>query len=65
MGWEIKAEIGGSRFRVFIEYELPATLSTRWLGYLLGGLYARWCVRQMIQGVRNHFNSLVTEPLAA
>jgi len=52
MGFEINAENGGSKLRVFIDYELPTTPSTRWLGYLFGGIYAKWCVRQMIQSVR-------------
>lgn len=52
MGFEINAENRGSKLRVFIDYELPTTLSTRWLGYLFGGIYAKWCVRQMIQSAR-------------
>lgn len=55
MGWDIRAADGGSRFGVFIEYDLPESSGTRWLGYLLGHVYARWCVKQMIQGVRAHF----------
>jgi hypothetical protein len=56
MGFEINEENGGSRFRVFINYELPEAARTRWLGNLFGGLYARWCVQQMIQGARDQFN---------
>ena len=52
MGFEINAENRGSMLRVFIDYELPTTPSARWLGYLFGGIYARWCVRQMIQSAR-------------
>jgi hypothetical protein len=52
MGFEINAEDRGSTLRVFIDYDLPTTPSTRWLGYLFGGMYARWCVRQMIQSAR-------------
>ena len=39
--------------RVEIDYDLPPT--NRWLGYLIGGTYAKWCVRQMIDGVRKRF----------
>lgn len=56
MGFEISEENGGSRFRVFINYELPTAATTRWLGRLFGGVYAKWCVRQMVQGMREQFN---------
>ncbi len=56
MGFEISEENGGSRFRVFIQYELPTTARTRWLGQLFGGMYAKWCVQQMTQGAREQFN---------
>ncbi len=55
MGMEIKPEGSSSRFRVSIDYELPKSLNTRWLGYLFGGIYAKWCVSQMIKGVSEHF----------
>jgi hypothetical protein len=55
MGVEIYDEKGGSRLRVFIDYELPTEASTRWLGYLLGGMYAKWCVRQMLRDAREQF----------
>ena len=57
MGFEIIAENEGSRLKVFIDYELPATLSMRWLGYLFGGMYTKWCVRQMLQSARQRFDS--------
>jgi len=49
MGLEINDERDKSRLRIFIDYELPTKASTRWLGYLFGSTYAKWCVRQMIQ----------------
>lgn len=55
MGLKISDENGISRFRVFIDYELPAAAITRWLGYLFGGVYAKWCVRQMLQSAREKF----------
>lgn len=57
LGFEINAENRESKLRVFIDYELPTTMSTRWLGYLFGGIYAKWCVRQMIQSARQGLKS--------
>jgi hypothetical protein len=55
MGLEINAEDSKSRLRVFIDYELPLSWRTRWLGYLFGRSYARWCVRQMLRDVPEYF----------
>jgi hypothetical protein len=55
MGVEISGEGSGSRLRVFIDYELPGGLLTRWLGVCFAGLYARWCVGQMLTGVADRF----------
>jgi hypothetical protein len=57
MGIEISGEGGGSRLRVFIDYELPGGPLTRWLGVCFAGLYARWCVNQMLAGVAGRFRS--------
>ena len=51
MGVQITPERGGTRLRVFIDYRLPDGPVTYWLGWLFGGLYARWCVDQMLSGV--------------
>ena len=51
MGVKISAEGAGSRLSVFIDYDLPAGPVTHWLGVCFAGLYARWCVRQMLTGV--------------
>ena len=56
MGVSIEAEGDHSRVRVFIDYEPPTGIATRWLGWLFGGLYARWCVNQMANGVVSHFD---------
>jgi len=55
MGVRVNAEPGGSRLHVFIDYALPRGWATRWLGRLFGGLYARWCVGQMLAGAEQHF----------
>ncbi|HKS86999.1 MAG TPA: SRPBCC family protein [Pseudolabrys sp.] len=44
-----------SKLRVFIDYNLPAAPSLRWLGLLFGKFYAKWCVQQMINDARRHF----------
>lgn len=55
MGFDIQPDANGSMLRVFIDYELPATSAARWLGYVLGGTYAKWCVTQMVESARQHF----------
>ena len=63
MGMEIGAEPQGTRLRVLIDYDLPSGRIGRLLGLLFGGMYARWCVNQMIDGARAHFRS--REPVAS
>ena len=53
LGFEIKPE--ENRFKVYIDYELPKSLKTLWLGKLFGEFYVRWCVKQMINGVKENF----------
>lgn len=53
MGFEITPQGKHSSLRVFIDYDLPS--SNTWLGRLFGGIYAKWCVGQMANGVYNHF----------
>lgn len=61
MGLEITPAPYGSLLRVFIDYELPETLLTGWLGHLLGPYYARWCTRRMVDDAVKHFS---TAPLS-
>lgn len=59
IGSHIRMKVGiepqedGSLLRVSIGYNLPKT--NTWLGRLFSGMYAKWCVQQMIQGTRDHF----------
>lgn len=53
MGIEIKPQDEKSELRVFIDYNLPTT--NVWLGKLFSGIYAKWCVRQMIKGACDNF----------
>ncbi len=55
MGIEITPRNSTSELRVFIDYDLPE--SSAWLGRLFGTAYAKWCVRQMLYGVRDYFRS--------
>lgn len=57
MGIEIKPQDDKSELRVFIDYNLPS--KNIWLGKLFGGIYAKWCVQQMIAGTRDHFEEEV------
>jgi hypothetical protein len=55
MGVRIQPSAKGARLTVFIDYALPNGLVTYWLGRLFGGMYARWCVEQMLAGAVGHF----------
>ena len=50
MGFEINPGKESSEFRVFIDFEQIRSP----LG-LFGPLYAKWCVMQMLNGVKGHF----------
>ena len=56
LGFEIKPQEAGSHFKVYIDYGLAHSAITRLLGLLFGGMYAQWCVQQMINGTRDYFN---------
>lgn len=49
LGFEIAKENDKSEFKVFINYNLPEDGLFKLLGFLFGGIYAKWCVHQMIQ----------------
>ena len=53
MGIEITPRGPGSLMRVYIDYDLPTT--NAWLGRLFGGMYAKWCVGQMVKGAEGQF----------
>ena len=55
LGFKIEPEKNNSKLTVFISYNLPHSAKTHWLGVLFGEMYAKWCVGQMIQGVKEHF----------
>jgi len=56
MGFEIEPTEKGSWLRVWIDYEPPKGVGRYTPS--LGGLYARWCVRQMADDAARHFGAL-------
>lgn len=56
LGFELEPENNNSKLKVYIDYGLPRSLRTRWLGIFFGEMYAKMCVQQMINGVKDHFN---------
>ena len=57
MGFELTRDGASSLVRVFIDYSLPSNAPGSWLGRLLGGVYARWCTKQMAADAARHFGS--------
>ncbi len=57
LGFKIIPNGDTSDFRVYIDYGLPKSWKTKLLGQLLSGIYAKWCVKQMVGGVKNQFSS--------
>jgi hypothetical protein len=55
MGFEATPAPSGSMLKVFIEYDLPRGVFGRLLGWMFGGMYARWCVRSMLKDAAKHF----------
>lgn len=62
MGFELAPAADGSRLTVFIDYALPARGFGRVLGIALGGIYARWCVRNMIEAAVTRFGRDAARP---
>lgn len=52
LGFGIAPEGGGSRVRVFVDYDLPRTPPGRLLGPVGAHAYARWCVSRMLAEAR-------------
>ncbi|MCZ0964496.1 SRPBCC family protein [Paracoccus benzoatiresistens] len=62
LGFEIATEVGGSRVRVFIDYNLPRSR----LGRLLGAhAYARWCLRRMLAEASSASDEATTSQIGA
>ena len=61
MGIDIRPDQSGALLRVFIDFNLPRGAIGQLLGYLLGSIYARWCVRNMVRDAKVHFSAAVPE----
>lgn len=57
LGFSLRPEGSRSRLRVAIDYRLPESWPARWLGWLFGGIYARWCTGRMATDAVRHFAS--------
>jgi hypothetical protein len=55
MGFELAPSADNTQLRVWIDYNLPSGLPGRWLGRLLGTVYADWCVTRMVRDPANVF----------
>lgn len=58
LGFTITTKEEKSLLNVYIDYDLPNSFFGYLLGLIFGELYAKWCVHQMITGVKEHFNTL-------
>ncbi len=64
MGFELTPKGDSSLVRVFVDYSLPTKAPASWLGRLLGGVYARWCTKQMADDTARQFDSNSNSSLA-
>lgn len=53
MGFEVADTADGCQLRVWIDYALPQSGGSYWLGRLLGPTFARWCVENMLYEVQS------------
>lgn len=56
MGFALSPAAAGTRLRVWIDYNSPAGFAGRWLGKLLGRVYANWCVTRMTRDAMEFFS---------
>ena len=55
MGFELASSENKTRLRVWIDYNLPSGIPGRWLGSILGKVYADWCVTRMASDAARAF----------
>lgn len=55
MGFDITPTTEGCRVKMFIDYDLPATVPGRLLGIIADGKYAAWCLSQMAGSAQKRF----------
>ena len=56
LGFEISPKDKGSIIKVYIDYDKPKSFIEKVLSLFLGYFYAKWCVNQMINGVKLKFS---------
>ena len=56
MGFDVSASGKESSIRVFIDYALPKRGFSRFVGWLFGRPYAKWCTRRMMNDTVKHFS---------
>ena len=61
IGFEITPQRDRAQLRVFIDYALPEAAPARWIGYLLGRYYARWCTDRMVRDAAKQLASVGLE----
>jgi hypothetical protein len=52
MGFKLKETYEGTYVRLFISYERPKSFFFRILSFLFAGIYARWCLRNMLRDTK-------------
>jgi Polyketide cyclase / dehydrase and lipid transport len=57
MGFDVAPQNGGSKLRVFIDYELPHGTRRGWLIARLASWYAAWCTQRMVNDAVAYFTN--------
>jgi hypothetical protein len=57
LGFTVTPGSTGSTVCIFIDYALPERGLARFIGWIFGAIYARWCTHQMLRDVTAHFAS--------
>lgn len=62
MGFDLSQQENISKLRVYIDYNLPPSGLGKVFGLILGDLYAKWCVTQMLNDTKKHFEQMQSRP---
>jgi hypothetical protein len=65
MGFMLREDGAGSLLTVFIDYTTPTKIGPRLLALLLAPVYARWCVRRIVQDSERAFARLPARALTS
>ena len=61
LGFEIASVGKQAELRVFIGYNLPSSPGQRFLGRFFGPIYARWCIRQIVNSAGAQFGKVASK----